>query len=368
MANGNETRAGSEHATHARNHVSMRQKLHSHQQYVDGILNGDRSILAQAITLIESSRCEDREMADRIIESCLPATGASIRVGITGVPGAGKSSLIEALGRYLVNECGQTVAVLAVDPSSEVSGGSILGDKTRMMSLAASNAAFIRPTPSRGARGGVAHHTREAILLCEAAGYKNILVETVGVGQSEVAVHEMVDFLLLIMLSGAGDELQGIKRGVMELVDLIAVNKADGDNLIPSERTRAEVEHALHFFPKAPSGWIPQAIVCSARTSRGIPAIWTCIMEHRAVTKANGWLDFVRNEQKRRWMQTAIEQGLNQLFNSDPAINHRLEALEQDVVEGRMTPLHAANTLLEMVSLQGSRKPMQSKTRRVPRI
>jgi len=357
-ANQTETQDGSESNADQRRRVSLRQRLPSYQQYVDGILKRDRSILAQAITLVESSRREDREMADRIIESCLASTGQSIRVGITGVPGAGKSSLIEALGRFLVNDCGQTVAVLAVDPTSEISGGSILGDKTRMMSLAASNAAFIRPTPSRGSRGGVAHHTREAILLCEAAGYRNIFVETVGVGQSEVAVHEMVDFLLLLVLAGAGDDLQGIKRGVMEMVDLVAVNKADGENLPAAERTRAEVENALHFFPKASSGWAPRAIVCSAHTSLGIPAIWTSILEHHALTKANGWLDCTRNEQKRHWMHSAIEQGLKQLFNADPAIRDRLEALEREVIAGKTTPLHAAKTLLEMHSLQDSNRPI----------
>ena len=250
-------------------HTKRRRSL-SHQQTVDGILRGDRAILAQAITLIESSRAADRELAELIVEDCLPHSGNSIRVGITGVPGAGKSSVIERLGAYLTGELGQKIAVLAIDPSSQLSGGSILGDKTRMQSLASSDMAFIRPSPSRGSLGGVAQRTREAMLLCEAAGYHNILVETVGVGQSETAVHEMVDFFLLITLTGAGDELQGMKRGVMELADLIAVNKADGANLTAAERARSEAENALHYFPRSANGWTPRALTCSAQTGKGI--------------------------------------------------------------------------------------------------
>ena len=228
--------------------VTQKRRPLSREEYVEGILRADRTVLARAVTLIESAREVDRALAEQIVEDCLPHSGNSIRVGITGVPGAGKSSLIEALGRYLIAEQQQKVAVLAIDPSSQISGGSILGDKTRMTTLAASEMAFVRPSPSRGMAGGVAQRTREAMLLCEAAGYGNILVETVGVGQSETAVHEMVDFFLLITLAGAGDELQGIKRGVMELADLVAVNKADGANVTAAERARAEAQNALHLL------------------------------------------------------------------------------------------------------------------------
>ena len=240
-------------------HVAKRRTPLSREEYTNGILRGDRAVLARAVTLIESALAADRELAEHIVEDCLPHSGHSIRVGITGVPGAGKSSLIEALGKYLIEDQKQKVAVLAIDPSSQLSGGSILGDKTRMTTLAASEMAFIRPSPSRGIAGGVAQRTREAMLLCEAAGYRNILVETVGVGQSETAVHEMVDFFLLVTLAGAGDELQGIKRGVMELADVVAVNKADGPNVAAAERARAEAQNALHFFPGAESGWTPRS-------------------------------------------------------------------------------------------------------------
>jgi len=321
-------------------------------RYVEGVLSGDRSILARAITLIESSRPADRAMASQIVEACLPSSGNSIRVGITGVPGAGKSSLIETLGKHLIQDRGEKVAVLAIDPSSEISGGSILGDKTRMTFLAASPSAFIRPSPARGSAGGVAHHTRDAMILCEAAGYKNIFIETVGVGQSETAVREMVDFLLLTALAGAGDELQGIKRGVMEMADVIAVNKTDGNNIAAAERARVEAENALHFFPAARSGWTPRAISCSAQTGRGIASIWAAILEHQSITKANGWLDRVRREQQLRWMNAAIEQGLHRLFHSHPAILRNLKTLEQDVLEGRVSPLRAASSLLETYALQ----------------
>ncbi|MGD0294560.1 MAG: methylmalonyl Co-A mutase-associated GTPase MeaB [Terracidiphilus sp.] len=327
-----------------------RRRSLSRQQIIDGILRGDRTVLAQAITLIESSRAADRELAELIVEDCLSHSGNSIRVGITGVPGAGKSSVIERLGAYLTGERGQKVAVLAIDPSSQLSGGSILGDKTRMTSLASSDLAFIRPSPSRGALGGVAQRTREAMLLCEAAGYQNILVETVGVGQSETTVHEMVDFFLLITLTGAGDELQGMKRGVMELADLVAINKADGANLAAAERARSEAENALHYFPRSANGWTPRALICSAQTSKGIAELWNCVLEYAGLTKANGWFSVNRQQQTRRWMHEIIEQGLRQRFESHPAIRRRIEALEQDVEEGRTTSFHAARTLLEIYS------------------
>jgi LAO/AO transport system kinase len=318
------------------------------EEYTNGILRGDRGVLARAVTLIESARGADRELAEQIVEDCLPHAGHSLRVGITGVPGAGKSSVIEALGRYLIDEQKQKVAVLAIDPSSRISGGSILGDKTRMTMLAASEMAFVRPSPSRGMAGGVAQRTREAMLLCEAAGYRNILVETVGVGQSETAVHEMADFFLLITLAGAGDELQGIKRGVIELADVIAVNKADGANMAAAEGARAEAQNALHYFPRAESGWTPRAVSCSALTGAGIRELWQCVLEYVSLTKANGWFARARREQQRKWMHEMIEQALRQRFDASPAVRHSMEALERDVAAGRSTSFRAARMLLEM--------------------
>lgn len=326
----------------------------SQAQFVDGIRSGDRTILARAITLIESSRDADRELAEQIVEDCLSSGGPSLRVGITGVPGAGKSSLIETLGNYLIDDLEQNLAVLAIDPSSQLSGGSILGDKTRMASLASSQKAFIRPSPSRGAFGGVAQHTREAMLLCEAAGYRNILVETIGVGQSETAVHEMVDFFVLVLLPGAGDELQGIKRGVMELADLVVINKADGAGLAAAEKAVAEANHALHFFPARPSGWTPHAFACSAHTGRGIPDLWNRVLEHSTIGKANGWFDRNRREQRRRWMRESVEQGLGRLFSAHPLVHARTEAFEAEVVAGRTTPFRAARCLLEIYAGHGN--------------
>jgi LAO/AO transport system kinase len=325
------------------------------QQYVEGILSGNRAILARAITLIESNRAQDREMAEQIVEDCLPHSGNSIRLGITGVPGAGKSSLIERLGVYLITGRGeavpgQKVAVLAIDPSSQLSGGSILGDKTRMQALSASEMAFIRPSPSRCSLGGVAQRTREAMLLCEAAGYSNILVETVGVGQSEIAVHEMVDFFLLITLAGAGDELQGMKRGVMEMADMIAVNKADGENVLAAERARSEAQNALHYFPASPSKWTSRAITCSAQTGKGIDELWATVLEHTSMTKANGWFTQHRKTQTQKWMHEIIEEGLRQQFETHPVIRGRMKALEKDVLEGRTTSFRAARTLLDLYS------------------
>jgi LAO/AO transport system kinase len=328
--------------------ISNRRRSLSRPQYVDGILKGRRTILAQAITMIESSRAPDRELAEQILEDCLPHTGNSVRVGITGVPGAGKSSLIEVLGTSLIRQYGQKVAVLAIDPSSQLSGGSILGDKTRMRSLAANDMAFIRPSPSRGSLGGVAQRTREVMLLCEAAGYTNIIVETVGVGQSETAVHDMVDFFVLIALTGAGDELQGMKRGVMELADIVVINKADGENVAAAERARFEAENALHYFPISESGWMPRALTCSTQTGLGIDDLWNCVLEHTAATKDNGWFSRTRHNQMRKWMQETIQQELIRCFQSHPAIQKRLDALEQDVFEGRITSFRAARILLDL--------------------
>lgn len=318
------------------------------EEYIAGILRGDRAVLARAVTLIESELASDRELAEQIVEGCLPHAGHSIRVGITGVPGAGKSTVIEALGKYLIYEQKQKVAVLAIDPSSQLSGGSILGDKTRMTALAASEMAFIRPSPSRGVVGGVAQRTREVMLLCEAAGYPNILVETVGVGQSETTVQEMVDFFLLITLAGAGDELQGIKRGVMELADLIAVNKADGANIVAAERACAEAQNALHFFPGTESGWTPRAVTCSAVTGAGIRELWNYVIEYCEQTKVSGWFSLARKAQQKRWMREMIEHALRQRFDADPAVRHSMAALEHDVADGSTTSFRAARILLEM--------------------
>ncbi|HSH50986.1 MAG TPA: methylmalonyl Co-A mutase-associated GTPase MeaB, partial [Bacteroidales bacterium] len=239
------------------------------QEYVDGIINGNRTILGQAITLIESSLPDHHQIAQEIIEKCLPYAGNSIRIGITGVPGVGKSTFIESMGKYITSK-GNKLAVLAIDPSSERSKGSILGDKTRMEELATDTNAFIRPSPSAGSLGGVARKTRETIVLCEAAGFNTIFIETVGVGQSETAVHSMVDFFLLLMLAGAGDELQGIKRGIMEMADAIVINKADGGNIQKAELAKNQYQNALHLYPPAPSGWIPKVLTCSSLVKTGI--------------------------------------------------------------------------------------------------
>ena len=327
---------------------SRRKRLFSAGQYTEGILSGNRSILAKAITLVESSHASDREIGEQVIENCLRRCGNSIRVGITGPPGAGKSTLIEALGKHIILDRDETVAVLAVDPTSRVSGGSILGDKMRMKFLASSEKAFIRPSPTRGAQGGVARHTREAILLCEAAGYENILIETVGVGQSEVSVRDMVDFFLLVTISGAGDELQGIKRGVMELVDAVVVNKADGDNLRAAEKARLEAENALHFLPPSSFGWRTPALACSARTGSGVAELWASVLEHHATTQGNGWLSRLHLEQNRTWMQETLEEGLMNLFRSNAAIQQTLAECERKVLAGQITATRAGRELLSL--------------------
>jgi LAO/AO transport system kinase len=267
-------------------------------------------------------------------------------VGITGVPGVGKSTFIDALGMHVTRDLGERLAVLSVDPSSPISGGSILGDKTRMARLAMEERAFIRPSPAGGHLGGVAQRTRETILLCEAAGYRNVFIETVGVGQSETAVRSMSDFFLLLMLAGAGDELQGIKRGIIEMIDGMAINKADGDNRVKAERARVEYASALHLFPASGDGWTPQVVCCSSLKSTGIDEIWQMVLDHEALLDAQGLIEKRRMRGALQWMDDLISMGLAEMFRDQPAVAERLPALRQEVRRGRVTPLAASRELL----------------------
>jgi len=316
------------------------------RQYVDGVLGGDRVVLARAITLIESDLGHDVDLAAQVLDAVLPYSGRARRVGITGVPGVGKSTFIDTLGMHLVRDRNERVAVLSVDPSSPVSGGSILGDKTRMERLSVEDRAFIRPSPARGHLGGVARRTRETILLCEASGFENVFVETVGVGQSETAVRSMTDFFLLLMLAGAGDALQGIKRGIIEMVDAMAVTKADGDNIAAAERARSEYRSALHLFPASADGWTPRVLTCSALMGTGIAEVWECVIQHRALLEANGWLGVRRSEQALGWMEELIASGLGERFARDPEVSARRPALEAAVRRGETTAFAAARELL----------------------
>jgi LAO/AO transport system kinase len=318
---------------------------------VQGIRSGDRAVLGRALTLVESNRSEHRRRAQTLLAELLPSTGTAHRIGITGVPGVGKSTFIEAFGLRLI-ERGHRVAVLAVDPSSTVSRGSILGDKTRMEELSRSDGAFIRPSPSGGSLGGVARKTRESMLVCEAAGFDMVLVETVGVGQSETAVADLVDVFLLLMLAGAGDELQGIKRGILELADLIAVNKADGDNLTNAERARAELERALELLrPSADGQWKPRVVTSSAVTGDGLDRIRELIIEHRAFLEHNGSFGRRRAAQQLRWMWSLVEEGLRAAVREHPGVVRRVEGLERAVVEGEVTATAAAEEILRAFRL-----------------
>jgi len=318
----------------------------SPEQLIEGILKGDKAVLAKAITLIESSNPSHFEKANSLIEKCLSIPNKSIRMGITGVPGVGKSSFIEALGTTLTQR-EKKVAVLAVDPSSSLTKGSILGDKTRMQALSNDPNAFIRPSPSGTSLGGVTQKTRETIILCEAAGHDVILVETVGVGQSETAVHSMVDFFLLLKLSGAGDELQGIKRGIMEMADAIAINKADGDNVQKAQRALVEFNRALHLYPPKENGWVPKVTKCSSTENRGISELWELVEGFVRDTRENGFFDENRRKQNRNWFLQSVDLHIRQFFKQQASFNKNMEELIVEVEQGRISPFYAAKKLVE---------------------
>ena len=324
----------------------MKKRL-SIQEYTNGIIAGNRMILSRAITLIESNLQEDKQLAQNVLESTLPFTGKAVRIGITGVPGVGKSTFIETFGKYLTS-LNKKIAVLAIDPSSQLTKGSILGDKTRMEELAHEPLAYIRPSPTGASLGGVTYKTRETMLLCEAAGFEVVIIETVGVGQSETYVHGMVDFFLLLMLAGAGDELQGIKKGIMEMADLIAITKADSGNEHQANLAKNEYESALHTFPPSGSGWFPEVVVCSATEKKGIAEIWELVEKHRELLTKNG--KFVENRQRQNlaWMHDFIKQSLAQNFYTNSNVSTKIKAIQNDVSEGKKLPIHAGLELLEV--------------------
>ncbi len=315
-------------------------------EYVEGILKGDVTVLSRAVTLVESLVPEHQTLAQEVIEKCLPYAGNSRRIGITGVPGAGKSTSIDVFGLHVLKGGGK-LAVLAIDPSSERTKGSILGDKTRMEKLAIHPKTFIRPSPSAGSLGGVARKTRETIVLCEAAGYNNIFVETVGVGQSETAVHSMVDFFLLIQLTGTGDELQGIKRGIMEMADGIVINKADGDNIERANLAKAQFQSALHLFPPTQSGWMPEVLTYSGYFELGIKEVWDMIDRYFEFVKGNGYFERRRVEQEKYWMYETIDEHLRANFYRDPEVEAMLKIKQQNVLESRQSSFVAARDVLD---------------------
>lgn len=338
-----------------KNFYKKKPSLLSIDEYMKGITEGNTTILSKAITLVESSLQAHRKIAQEIIERCQLYCSEhkmeSMRIGITGVPGAGKSTFIEAFGSY-ITDAGHKLAVLAIDPSSEKSKGSILGDKTRMETLCNNPKAFIRPSPSAGSLGGVARKTRETVLLCEAAGYDVIFIETVGVGQSETAVHSMSDFFLLLMLSGAGDDLQGIKRGIMEMSDLIAITKADGTNVDKANLAKALYANALHLFPPTESTWVPTAVTSSAVTKEGLPEIYQKIKDYFELVKGNGYYRHKRREQAKFWMYESINEALRNDFYENPQIEKALVQYEERVLDGSMESFIAAGQLLDIYNRQ----------------
>jgi len=323
-----------------------RKIIPSAKELIEAIKKGDKIALSRAITLVESTNPEHLERANEVINGCLPYANKSVRIGITGVPGVGKSTFIEAFGTYLTS-IGKKVAVLAVDPSSSISHGSILGDKTRMEELVKDENAFIRPSASGDSLGGVARKTRESIILCEACGFDTIIIETVGVGQSETAVHSMVDFFLLLKIAGAGDELQGIKRGIMEMADTIVINKADGDNISKAKLAKTEFNRALHLFPAKSSGWIPKVTTCSAFEKTGIDNVWTIISDYFDLVKENHFFEKKRQDQNQFWMMETINEQLKSNFYNHPEIIKLLEENKKAVQNNEVSPFVAAQLLLE---------------------
>jgi LAO/AO transport system kinase len=316
--------------------------------YVAGVAEGNRLVLSRTITLIESGLQEHQKLGRQVVDQLLDRTGKAVRLGITGVPGAGKSTFIESLGLFLADQ-GKRVAVLAVDPSSTRSGGSILADKTRMEKLSIHERAFIRPSPSGGTLGGVARKTRESMLVCEAAGYDVIIVETVGVGQSETTVASMVDFFLVLMIAGAGDQLQGIKKGVLEVADALAVNKADGDNVQRAEMARREYEAALHLLTPSTPTWSPPVLTCSALEMTGVDRVWETVLDHRGKMTASGELAKRRRDQALEWMMYLVKEGLEHWFYRSPDVRDRLPRLREAVAQGHTSPTVAADRLLEFL-------------------
>ena len=327
--------------------VRRRRRNLTTAEYVEGILAGNITTLSQAITLIESSNPAHYAQAQEIIEQCLPHAGHSVRIGITGVPGAGKSTFIEAIGN-MVTSLRHKLAVLAIDPSSERSGGSILGDKTRMESICNNPAVFVRPSPSAGSLGGVARKTRETIVLCEAAGFDVIFIETVGVGQSETAVHSMVDLFMLLQISGAGDELQGIKRGIMEMADLMVITKADGENVHKAELAKTQFQGALRLFPVPESGWRPKVYTSSAVTKAGLEEVWKGVEEYLDHIQRNGYFQHNRNRQNKYWMYETINEALRSSFYRDPAVEGKIAEYEQRVLDDKISSFIAAKELLDL--------------------
>lgn len=326
---------------------AFKKQRHTVDEYVKGILSKDRIMLSKAITLVESKLYSDNELAESVLQQILPYSGNSLRIGITGVPGAGKSTFIESFGKFLCS-LNKRIAVLTIDPSSQKTGGSILGDKTRMEELANNPNAFVRPSASGSTLGGVHSKTRETMLLCEASGYDIIIIETVGVGQSETSVKSIVDFFLLLMLAGAGDELQGIKRGIMEMADAIAINKADGDNIKRSQLAKREYQNALHMFPPNESGWYPKVLTCSAMDNSGIKEIWDLICEHETTMKAKGFFKSNRQEQNLQWMHDTISYHLRNDFYNNEQVKSSLPFLEQQVETEKIPAIVAAKKLLDL--------------------
>ena len=324
-----------------------RAKKNSVEEFISKIITGNISFLSRAITLVESTNAKHQEKANKILEACLPYANKSIRIGITGIPGVGKSTFIEAFGKYLTAQ-GKKVAVLAIDPSSSVNKGSILGDKTRMEQLVTDKNAFIRPSPSGTSLGGVAQKTRESIILCEAAGFNTILVETVGVGQSETLVHSMVDFFLLLKLAGAGDELQGIKRGIIEMADAIVINKADGENKKNAKIAKVEFNRALHLYPLKESNWQPKVLTASALRNIGIDKIDRMINEYITLTKENAYFKQKRNKQNKYWLLSTIEEQLKANFYNNPLIKSELSKEIENLENGKTTPFIAAKKLINL--------------------